>query len=86
VFFVTPNFSDENYLATEVEYAIRESRKKRHKFKIITVVFTANGKKGVVPTLLQSYVWKEPASDLEALREIIRALPVAVGGVHWVLP
>lgn len=28
VFFVTPEFRDENYLATEIEYALREKRKK----------------------------------------------------------
>ena len=49
VFFVTPNFSDEAYLATEVDYAIQEERARGDKFKIITIVFTVNGKKGVVP-------------------------------------
>jgi len=83
VFFVTPNFLDEAYLATEVEYAIREKREKGNKFAIISIVFTVNGKKGTVPKLLQRYVWKEPASELEALREIIRALPVIIGEVHW---
>ena len=36
-----------------------------------------------VPDLLQQYVWKEPDSDLEALREIMKALPVSVGNVYW---
>lgn len=83
VFFITPNVLDEAYLATEVEYALRQKRAKGDKFKIIAIAFTVNGKKGVVPKLLRNYLWKEPASHLEALREIIRALPVIVGDVHW---
>ena len=83
VFFVTSNLLDEAYLATEVGYAIREKRVKGDNFAIIAIVFTASGEKGIVPKLLQGYVWKEPASQLEALREIIRALPVVVGEVHW---
>lgn len=86
VFFVTPNFKDENYLASEVDYAIAEKRKKGERFAIITLVFNYNGQKGKVPDLLHRYVWKEPNNELEALREIIRALPVAVGSVYWKYP
>lgn len=83
VFFVTPNFVDENYLATEVDYAIQEKRKKGDKFAIVTLVFSKEGAKGTVPGLLHRYVWKEPSSDLEALSEITKALPVQVGPVYW---
>jgi hypothetical protein len=83
VFFVTPSFTDENFLATEVNYAIAERRKKVAKFSIITLVFTIDGAKGVVPDLLRPYVWKEPTNDLEAMREIIHALPVRLGDVYW---
>lgn len=83
VFFVTPNYLDEQYLATEVNYAISEKRKKGAKFSIITLVYEADGKKGKVPDLLEPYVWKEPRNDLEALRELIRALPVRVNEVYW---
>lgn len=83
VFFVTPNYVDDNYLATEIDYAIEEKRKKGDRFAIITLVFQHNGQKGKVPELLRRYVWREPASDLEALREIIKALPIAVGPVRW---
>lgn len=79
IFFVTPNFVDEDYLGTEVNYAIAEKRKKKGQFSIITLVFEANGRKGNVPELLESYVWKEPKNDLEALREIIKALPLKLG-------
>jgi hypothetical protein len=79
IFFVTPNFIDEDYLGTEVNYAIGEKRKKRENFSIITLVFENDGKKGSVPELLEPYVWKEPKNDLEALREIIKALPLQLG-------
>ena len=83
VFFVTPNYVDEQYLATEVNYAIAEKRRKGTKFAIITLVYEGDGKKGQVPDLLAPYVWKEPRNDLEAIRELIRALPVKVGDVYW---
>lgn len=83
VFFVTPNYKDENYLASEVDYALQEKRKKGDKFAIITLVLDKNGSEAVVPQLLHRYVWKEPANHLQALREIIKALPVQTGNVYW---
>ncbi len=83
VFFITANFKDEGYLASEVDYAIAEKRKKNEHFAIITIVFNYNGDKGSVPELLKRYVWKEPKNELDALREIIRALPVTLGHVYW---
>ncbi len=84
VFFVTPSFKDEKYLATEVNYTIREKRSKGDHFQIITLCLHGdNGDKGQVPALLQPYVWKTPKSDLEALQEILRALPISVGAIKW---
>lgn len=83
VFFVTPNFQDEQFLATEVEYAINEKRKKGDRFSIVTIVLSENGQKGKVPKLLEPFVWKEPETMLDALAEIIRALPIAVGAPQW---
>ena len=83
VFFVTPEFKDENFLATEVDYAIKEKRAKAEKFAIITLLFGNGTAKGSIPDLLHGYVWKEPKTDLEALQEIIRALPIHVGSVRW---
>jgi hypothetical protein len=84
VFFITPSFKDEGYLETEVNYAISEKRKKGDKFSIISLQFVdQNGNKGKIPELLEHYVWKTPNSHLEALREIIRALPVIVNTVDW---
>lgn len=83
VFFVTPNFVDEDYLSSEVDYAIAEKRKKKEKFSIITLVFEDNNVKGTVPELLKPYVWKEPKTDLEAVREIIKALPLQIGNITY---
>jgi len=83
VFFVTPDFHDEKYLASEVDYAVQEKRNKGDKFSIITLVFEDGAAKGKVPDLLHTYVWKEPKSELDALQEIIRALPIHVGEVRW---
>jgi hypothetical protein len=81
VFFVTPNFIDEDYLSSEVDYAIAEKRKKHDNFSIITLVFEDGKNKGTVPELLTTYVWKEPKTDLEALREIIKAIPLKTGNI-----
>jgi len=83
IFFVTPSYKDENFLATEVDYAIQEKRKKGDRFSIITLVFHEGDQKGTVPELLHRYVWKQPANNLEALREILKALPIQSGDVYW---
>jgi hypothetical protein len=83
VFFITENFRDEQYIATEVNYAISEKRKKGERFSIITLVFGDSVGKANIPGLLHHYVWKEPSGHLAALREIILALPVQVGDVYW---
>jgi hypothetical protein len=82
VFFVTPRFVDENYLGSEVEYAIHEKRSKGTSFQIVTLVFSEGERKGEVPALLRPYVWKEPCSDLEGLQEILKSLPLSVGPVR----
>ena len=80
VFFITSSFEDEGYLRTEVDHAVREKREKGDRFAIITLVLPdSGGDRAHVPELLKPYVWKTPRTDLEALREIIRALPVASG-------
>lgn len=84
VFFITPSFKDEGYLETEVNYAIAEKRTKGDKFAIIALQFVdQHGTTGEIPQLLKTYVWKKPKSPLEALREIVRALPIMPGSVDW---
>lgn len=76
VFFITENFKDENYLKTEIDYAIAQKRAKENHFRIITLAFKSGKNKVEIPELLQSYVWKNPANELDALTEIIKALPI----------
>ncbi len=84
VFFMTPSFADEGYLETEINYAIQEKRARGDRFAIVTLrLADGDGKTATVPDLLKSYVWKTPRTRLEALREIVRALPVTVGRVQW---
>lgn len=84
VFFLTPSFRDEGYLKSEVDYAVREQRKKGDRFAIIALQFVdANGQEGTIPELIDNLVWKKPKTQLEALREVIRALPVKSGTVDW---
>ena len=76
IFFITPQFEDTNFLASEIDYAISEKRVKGDSFAIITLQFQGeNGNVGNVPELLHRFVWKKPKTELEALREILRALP-----------
>jgi hypothetical protein len=85
VFFITEQFRDEGFLATEVNYAIQEKRSKGKRFAIISLVFdNGRGSKGSVPDLLKQFVWKEPKTQLEALRVILRALPIRIiGDPEW---
>ena len=84
VFFITPSFRDEGYLETEINYAIQEKREKGDQFAIITLLFD-DAEHGTVhvPELLRPYVWKKPRTQLQALTEIIRALPITPVSVDW---
>ncbi|OCA86160.1 toll/interleukin-1 receptor domain-containing protein [Bacillus sp. FJAT-27986] len=84
IFFVTPSFKDEDFLEDEIDYAIDEQKEKGDKFAIITLALKdSNHKTGEIPGLLRKYVYKEPKSQLEAFREIIRALPLETGKKVW---
>lgn len=84
VFFVTQSFRDESFLATEIEYAIREKRKKANAFSIITILFPdESGQMAKVPELLETYVWKIALNELDALAEILRALPLVPIIPEW---
>lgn len=80
VFFITENFKDERYLATEVDYAVIQKRKKDKKFAIITLRHT---NAAPVPGLLTPYIYKEVGNDLEGFRELVRALPIELGPIRW---
>lgn len=80
VFFITENFQDKEYLASEIEYARIQKRKKGDKYSIITLLFDEDAP---VPGLLEPYVWKHVNNDLEGFNELIKGLPLEFGGVRW---
>ncbi len=80
VFFITDNYKDENFLATEVDYAVREKRRKGDKFSIITLRYPESL---AVPDLLQTYIYKDVKNDLDGFYHICRALPLELGPVRW---
>lgn len=80
IFFITENFKDEKYLATEVDYAIAQKRKKGKKFSIITLRYPNSSP---VPGLLTPYIYKDVQNDLEGFYEVARALPIELGPIRW---
>jgi hypothetical protein len=79
-FFITESFKDEKYLATEIDYAIQQKRKKEKKFAIVTLRYAAIAP---VPGLLQTYVYRDVANDLEGFDVVLKALPIDLGPVRW---
>lgn len=80
VFFMTEHFTDENYLATEIDYATEQKRRKDKKFAIITLRYPGAND---VPRLLTRYIYSNVENDLEGFREIIRGLPIELGSGRW---
>ncbi len=80
IFFITERFTDEKYLATEVDYAVLQKRKKGKKFAIITLRYADVAP---VPGLLTPYVHKKVTNDLDGLNDLIKALPIELGSVRW---
>ncbi len=80
VFFITENFKDEKYLASEVDYAIMQKRKKEKKFAIITLRYPHALP---VPGLLTPYIFKDVDNDLEGFYQLVRALPIELGQPRW---
>lgn len=80
VFFMTEHFRDENYLATEIDYAVNQKRRKDKKFAIITLRYPdAND----IPGLLTRFLYRDIDNDLDGFNEIIKGLPIELGPVRW---
>jgi hypothetical protein len=80
VFFITDKFVDENYLATEIDYAIAQTRKKGNKFAIVTLRFS---EEYPIPGLLERFAYKTITDDIDGIYHIIRALPIELGLPIW---
>jgi hypothetical protein len=79
VFFVTKNFTDERWLKREVDHAINRSIERDGRFVIITLVFDD----AELPRPLQERLYVKVRNEVDAVREIIRALPIEVGPARW---
>lgn len=77
VFFITPQYEDKRYLASEIDYAIGKKQDSDDLTIITLSIADAEGNRGEIPDLLKRYVWKEINHDehLKGLREILKALP-----------
>jgi hypothetical protein len=80
VFFVTKNFKDERWLKREVDHAINREIDREGRFKIVTLVF---GDEAEVPRPLRERLWVKVSNEIDAVLQIIRALPVQSGPVRW---
>jgi hypothetical protein len=80
VFFLTENFTDEKYLATEIDYAVAEKRKKGKKFAIIALRYPNASS---VPDLLTPYIYRTVNNDLEGFHAVTNALPIELGPMRW---
>jgi hypothetical protein len=84
VFFITPSFKESSYLDSEIRYALMEWRERPEHFAIIPLVFRDEaGREGSVPPLLRQFVYKKPVSHLDALRELVLALPLDPTTPDW---
>jgi len=82
VFFVTDEFEDDRYIRQEVDWALEQKISRGDEFAIITLLFPGASTERI-PEVLRTYVWKEPEFEVDALTELIRALPVRPGTPHW---
>jgi len=83
VFFVTPDFIDDGFLATEIDYALAEKRSKGDRFSIITLLIRGrSGMVGTVPQMIRQYVWK-PVEPVEITRTIVESLPIRMERTVW---
>ncbi|MGO4326777.1 toll/interleukin-1 receptor domain-containing protein [Cupriavidus sp. 2TAF22] len=83
VFFVTPHFQDKDWLATEVDHAMAEKRKKGDRFAIVPLLMqTEDGKKGAVIEMMEQYLHKDVQYH-QIINEILRAIPIKMERVAW---
>ena len=83
VFFVTSNFIDEGFLATEIDYALAEKREKGDRFAIVTLLLRGlDGNFGTPPKMINQYVWKEVEAG-QVIRTIVESLPIKMDRVVW---
>jgi hypothetical protein len=85
VFFLTPAFKDEHFLSTEINFALEEYQKKgKERFRILGVRVPEPRKpEPKIPDLLTQFVWIDGIDPLGAVTDIVRSLPIRLGGPRW---
>jgi hypothetical protein len=87
VFFVTPDFKDDGYLKTEIDLAIEEEHTRPGDFKIIPLLMRdQSGQRGTIPPVLKRLIFKEPETEIEALIDLVEALPLQLPVSRFVMP
>ncbi|MDN7703340.1 toll/interleukin-1 receptor domain-containing protein [Burkholderia semiarida] len=84
VFFVTPDFTDEDWIAREVDHAMTEKRKKGERFAIVPLRLTSpDGRTGKIIEMFEEYLHPNVAHH-QIVLEILKAIPVQMGQkVAW---
>jgi hypothetical protein len=80
VFFVSERFLDDGYIRFEVSYA-REAFTHNPAYKLIPLALP--GPAPEIPELLRDLGTKYVKNELDAVRAILKALPIRVGTVRW---
>jgi len=79
VFFITKHFVDEKWLKLEIDAAVQRKIERDKRFAVITLVFDD----ARVPRPLRNYIWVKIDNQVEAFRQVVRALPIEVGPTRW---
>ncbi|WP_309892527.1 toll/interleukin-1 receptor domain-containing protein [Archangium sp.] len=79
VFFVTKDFRDDPWLKHEVEQAMARAVVRGARFAIITLVFDG----AEIPLPLQNHLCIKVENPVQAMRQILRALPIVLGPPLW---
>jgi hypothetical protein len=86
VFFLTPSFKDELFLAAEINHARRQEREKGGRFRIIPLIVPGTGlDREAVPELLRDYVWIQEDNHLASFTKLVAALPIRLGSPAWTM-
>lgn len=83
VFFITPEFQDDGYLRSEIDYALHQKREKKERFAIIALQLRGmDGAMGSIPEVLRHLFWKQ-VEPVEIIKAIVEALPIRMCGIEW---
>lgn len=79
VFFVTSSFEDERWIGREIDHAVSREIEHSDRFSVIALVFGD----ATVPRALRDKRWVDVKNHVDAVREVVEALPVELGPARW---